>query len=69
MKTLKSTYNVIFCQRDYGGKRTAISINRLADYIPKNRAEFILKKLPDIMTFPFAVKVQNKGVITIYLKG
>jgi len=68
MPTLKQTYNVVFCQREFGGKRKAISINQLAKYIPENRANFILKKLPNVMEFPVTFKVQNKGSVTIYLK-
>lgn len=65
---LKKFYHVVIDCRKFGGDRRIVSINKLADYIPKNRVIYILKKLPVQMDFPFTVNVQKQGKVTIYLK-
>jgi hypothetical protein len=65
---LKRTYHIVVDKRKLGGERKAVSVNRLHEYIPANRAEIIIKNMQKLMAFPKRYSVQNKAYVDVYLK-
>ena len=65
---LKSTYHVVIDSRKYGGERKLVSVNKLADYIPKKRAEMLIKNVSKCLSFPKRYSLQGMATITFYLK-
>lgn len=69
--TLKKQYNVVFQpyrQLGQPRRRFMISINRLADYIGENRANYIIKNAQKMTTNSRRFKAQSCGIVDVYLK-
>lgn len=69
--TLKKEFNIVFQPKiPHGQKRQRflISANRLGDYIGKHRAGYIIEKALNMRTDKQRFRVQNKGIVDIYLK-
>jgi hypothetical protein len=66
--TLKQQYHIVVDKRKFGGNRTIVSVNKLAQYITPKRAEYIISQLHNIRTDKKRFKAQGCAIIDVYVR-